>query len=1147
MLPNNLETKKCEFIISDKDDYKEILTWDEMKKCINRCTTVNAVDESIDVSYIVDVKCGWHKALDCELCYPYDVLKEKPIIQTSETSVVPIQRILLNKNIEGKKQGGKNKKNIDNNMPKVKSIDFFEKDEKGNYLFKDYLYQGHTVRGEHHFQYYIRTNHLFADIISNNIPVCINQSKKKFDALKEFENYCKQAKNNIQAQLKPLDCNFDDVVHIIISPSHFSSKMFCNAINKYVFDFKAHVISFDPLKEYRSSFETKYSNYAYFSEQIKEMCMEKAKISRRLFFYFVDDQIITGSNFYRITSLVKNLFNSKENNNSDNSLKVFEKWNGVFVVVNRNSNSTKYDYVDNIAFYYSLFDIAVPSVRSYADSCPMCKMRADAQMNAEKSILDCNAYHWIEKMSWLKLNTLSETKYNDIKIKKKNKKSYEELKDRKFRRFYCENEFHKNLSLHRNCENIQDILIRVIKNILDKNNQLQCEYLISCIKAISRPFIYYREDVKQPVLRILIGLTEGLLENKSKLKDLPGTLLLYKYDKNQYIDVEFRKKEEVYILLEILINCLASIDSNYLLKYDENGNNINEVCKIAELLDFVKTIFGSDSNKVLTFNPINLDDNYKYHSFYMTLLNAIKRIILGISGKYKSEKLEQILLMAEKNKIVQDYLKTHNEKNVKTSIFDLNLVQAIFLENSVDSIDKESFRKEFENEYNLIEKYKKIVNKICPDSKSISMQFLYYDEEMLGCEKFEVFIIDEEAQLQTIEEILVSNRQKESDNNIDPLAINADLKSIGYHFNGNKFLIKLHGYIEKDIEDERNDVKKSEKEVYLLIEFSEKVGDIKQRLSYIRDILKYRHALTSEIRSDIDSGAIKSAVQAAASKRFLHSKTLSDHGGVKDWETLMLIISKDIVGTTKDIRQKGYELLNVLMNEIISLGATYEILCEYFTGKEKGKIGDLKAGLSAGTQMNKNKSKDILLQYFIDKEQPSIKYNNKTYNLCNNNGYYYGNETLNLNFDIYPLLFPYDKCSSDNDEIGRISLLGLIIILESNADKYGKKESDDKVKKLIEIKTMENGYTITVENEYQTKSIDMVYMLSNLGVDVSDLIDNEKSNRAIAKERQSGKFTRLFLMKFLPRLTSTSGGRYSVVMESKKDRFKSVIKVNKEK
>lgn len=329
VLPNNLESDKCKFVINDKDDFKEILTWDDSKKWVNRRTIVKTVEKTIDVPYIVDVKCGWYNASDCKMCYPDDILKEKPIIQTSETSVVPIQRILLNK---------RNKHNDASDTIKVNSIDFFEKDKEGNFIFRDYLYYGHTVRGEHHFLYYIRTNHLFADIISDNIPKCVGPfGEENFNALKKFKDYCNQAKKNIEERLNKNKCSVDDAIHIIISPSHFSSKMFCNAINQYVFKYKAHVISFDPQKEYRSSFETKYSNYAYFLEQTKEIFEDRRVSKKKLFFYFVDDQIITGSNFYRMTSLIKNLFVQTEN------IKI---WNGVFVIVNRNSNSTKMDYTD---------------------------------------------------------------------------------------------------------------------------------------------------------------------------------------------------------------------------------------------------------------------------------------------------------------------------------------------------------------------------------------------------------------------------------------------------------------------------------------------------------------------------------------------------------------------------------------------------------------------------------------------------------------------------------------------------------------------------------------------------------------------------------------------------------------------------------
>lgn len=1139
-LPNNLKAEERVFEIEDKDDDKEWVEWNESEKWVIRHTVKRhdskEEEKVIKVPYIVDVKCGWYRAATCEMCYPADVNNEKPIIETSETSVVPVQRILLN-NTDKLKTGKGNKKDSDY---AVEPLDFFKKDADGNFVFKDYLYYGHTVRGEHHFLYYIRTNHLFADIISDKAPKGYGvPGKSKTTARELFKKYCDDARENIDARIIKDKCDPADAVHIIVSPSHFSSKMFCNAINEFVFKSKAHVISFDPQKEYRSSFETKYSNYAYFLKQVVEAEEEnKNEHKKKLYFYFVDDQIITGSSFYRMTSLIKNLFvkqkkdgvqkkgnNEQDDKNSEMFPESVRLWNGVFVVVSRNSKSTRRDYVDNIKAYYPLFNITVPSVRSYADSCPMCKMRADAENNVKKSVLDCNAHHWMEKVSWHKLNTLSEVKkrnenIEDIQLKDK-------LQSRRFRRFYCENELQKCLIGKGNGENIHDVLIKTVSDILQQNESRQCEYLISFVKALSRPFIYYREDVKPETLKILIGLTEGLL----KSKELTGcgyqwgskSIPLY----GELISVAFNDKYEVYILLEILINCLASIDSTYLLHFNRNGKNINEVCKVAELYDFVGKILGDEAYKVLTFKPEALGNGKEKHSFFMVLLNAVKRIILGISGEFKSEKLEKMLVEAEANPVVDDFVKNFVAEKGKTSIYDFSLVQAIYLENSVK---EKHFEAEIKNESDLTKKYWEIIRTLTDCSNKFKLQFLYYDCQLQEDKEngFDVFVIDKDATRESVvEDILKASEEKDieiikKDRLLDRLS------DIGFYNHKNKFLIKLHGYSEKDIEEEKADVDKGKKkpsnEVYLLVDFGKDEQNIKNQLTVIRNIMQYRNSLTDIIRSDIDSGAIKSAVQATGSKRFLSARSLSTHGGVNDWLTLMDSIFENVVSDDNATREKGYNLLSVLMNEIISLGASCEILSEYFCGTDMRMA---KNCFDSTTQPGKKTGKDIIKRYFIDKRQPSIFYDGKEYKLSDDE-YVCGSELLSeLSFKSYPKVFSLGESRpSDDDSIYQVLLLGLITIFMDNADKHGDKMDKVKVKKTVKINNDDNGYSISITNKKT--------MLTEGGSRYSSRLDPLKrktdwdeahGNQDESNSPKKGGFTDLFLTKFLPRLSNPSSNK----------------------
>lgn len=1146
VLPNGECSKnQCKFMIDEFNDKegrntKEYIQWNKQEKTVDHYFENDKGPENkTTIGYIVDVECKWERAALCSMCYPRDVSKEWPIIQTSETSVVPIQRIIRN-------VGGA-KKTL-SSTDKIPAIDFFQRDKDGKFLFRNYLYYGHTVRGEHHFLYYIRTNHLFADIIAGNII-----GDDDYNAFNVFDDYCRAIKNKIHEDIKNgsnggkdkkkggSECQ-DDVIHIIVSPSHFSSKMFCNAINKHVFDFKAHVMSFDPQKEYRSSFETKYSNYAYFVEQTQ------ANQNKKLCFYYVDDQIITGSNFYRMTSLIKNLLGVNYE---------WRGWQGIFVVVNRNSDSTKKDYIKDTEAFYPLINISVPSIRSYADSCPMCKMRADAEDNVKKSVLDCNALHWMEKMHWNKLHTLKEAKIKNEEL------NY--LKDRQFRRFYCENEIHKLLNEKNNGENIHDELVKKIAGIVSRNKKLQCEYLISCVKAISRPFIYYREDVKPVAMAIIVGLLEGLLINKEKFKSDNLRKAFPLYTKNKFkINVKFCDLQEIYSLLEILINSLAAIDSTYLLHYDSGAESFTGLCKIAELYDFVQSVFSPHGNELLKFkNVINSardkdgnDRFFEQRSFYRVLLNAVKRIILGISGEYKSRYIECAFDALEENEKVKIFIGNRG----KTTIYDFKLVQAIYLENSVVALELDD---NIKNEKNLTKKYKAIVDKLqnfggefdsSIDKKSeiTDIEFLYYDVDMQE-NGFDVYVIDEMSPKKSITELMnINDNISEEIENIKD-----NLQAIGYSIKSNKFLVKLNSYLESDIEKgEASD--KKEKYVCLLIDLDDSLS-MKRCLYIVRSIMQYRYSLTEIIRSDIDSGAIKASIQAAGSQRFLNDRRLSSHGGMVDWEKLFRAAYENLNDTSnRALKKIGYDTLNVLMNELISYGAACETLCEYF-GPNNFEKGD-----NAFTISTKEVGQsDILVQYLYDRQNDktlfgddnasghkyNITYEFKQYDYSEDNKVPSDNdEAQNYKYyphiKVYPELFNIDEDYLPQDKGGRIYqlfLIGVIDVFIRNALRHGQ-GCGDTVGITIEFRGNADNYAIFIRNKKKENSSTILSELFEFAE--SDELC-EIGNVDILSH--SGHFTKKYFIDFLSRKVGAEGrGKYSFKMNDLgKNGFETKINIQK--
>ncbi len=143
-----------------------------------------------------------------------------------------------------------------------------------------YLYYCHLNRGDNHYQYYIRTANFIQDQLSNNNKELFSW----FRFIKEKETISNK-----------------NTVNIIVSPSHFSNEAFVSAINQHVFEGKAYIINFDVKKEFRSSFEAKYSNYKVMFELALNDYPHFDKIVN---FYFIDDNIVTGDTYHRTKSLI---------------------------------------------------------------------------------------------------------------------------------------------------------------------------------------------------------------------------------------------------------------------------------------------------------------------------------------------------------------------------------------------------------------------------------------------------------------------------------------------------------------------------------------------------------------------------------------------------------------------------------------------------------------------------------------------------------------------------------------------------------------------------------------------------------------------------------------------------------------------------
>ncbi len=785
VLPYELEND-IEYCLND-DDLENI------KLISNKDNTLSLIFgkqnfEQINANYLVDIFCEWQLAKNCKWCF--DENQERPIITTNEASVIPIQMI-------GNINYAADSCNESN---KISKINFFQKDRNNKFLYCDYLYYNHIERDSHHFQYYIRTNSL--------IKAIINDENEKLDL------FCEQVSDIL------FENQNQNRIDVIIVPIHYSNAHFLNVIAKRVFKNSVEIIAFDPQKEYRSNFETKYSNYAY--------VIEASKSKTNIHFHFVDDQIITGNTFYHAKSFAKSLVRSAltESNENDIACKV-KVFDSIIVMLDRNSNSTKLNYINRIDNFFSLIDISIPSMRNHGDSCYLCLKSINAESIKKNSALYGMSKQWEEKENYHTVKTLQEAKTCFF--------VEAELKERKFRRFYCENLLWENLkndwSLDKNL--YFKIVNLVASEIANLKKAEQYEYMISFIKVMSKPYLYYRENIKKAVhaimLYIMFILNINYNVNPSTmlriLKKVPYGVHKDVYEKiteslvklsercinNKY----YKGKNYLYVMV---LSRLCAINSNHLLKY----RNIEHAL-----------MFYDEISK--KFTPCEKE---KIKPMSIHVASLIKLVTNGISGKFKAKELDSELKKAQ---IAPQYL---------------SIIQNIYLENlEADNVKSEEEKEDlFSDGVSTRQKYINVLKRLVPKS---SAWFMIKQDQSSNWFPLAENIINGEKRTSIFEDAILDSGE--------------DIC----------FTTKLVG-IKCYQSESANDI------VYLILQNPNNPNDPNKldfnSLNFIRSILKFRYTLYEKLEEDIHSGAIKELYQDGKwLDMFAQPKAVS-HGQSEDIE-----------------------------------------------------------------------------------------------------------------------------------------------------------------------------------------------------------------------------------------------------------------------
>lgn len=834
------------------------LYWDKDSKTI---TCNSSKKREFTARYLVDVDTEWQLAAKCEWCFPEDPLQEKPLITTDATSVIPVQRIGFSPRQKPKPE----------KIPlSLGASVLFKKKSDGTFYCQDYLYYNHVERGEHHFRYYIRTSKLFDYALGQQ----------------EFSDFC----NSIR---KSLSNNFENNVHIILAPHHFSNDRFPHEINRRVFDNMAHVISFDPRSEYRSNFETKYSNYAYVLEQIKRMNQgittgSPGEAPPKICIYYVDDEIIAGNTFSRTKSFVSSLMRkyADASLSTTNSYKIFS---AVITLIDRSSNSSKLNYIDSFENYHSFIHLSIPSLRNYGDACPLCKQIQEAKNVLANSCLNSTAQYWKEKEQHLQIRTLEEAR-NQIETESP------KIRHRHFVRLYCENLLWEHtMSLWTESEIISVYFTTIHKEIVNKRLEDQYEYLISFIKAISRPFLYNKEDGKKAALKLLLILLEKLLDAVPQKDNplCPDRLIVDCYNhcitkgllSGRSLKGSQKEKsipENIYIyerysLLCIVISCLSVVGSTYLLK----SEHIEKLCNHVDLLEPHFNRFNSKAD--------NRDEEL---GFYTVIVNNFKSLVCGVSGRNKSNWAEEGLWHLLNS--------TENPERI-------DLYKVLYLENIQESDESKNLAKRIrclikDEKPEVISKYQQlgqILSEAIERRATCTFHVAYGNQLIEMTEK-----ISSVARECVFSEIAEDH-----------------LEQIGYFEQEGQFWIVFQP--KKSLPNDINCV-------FLKLDFS---VDTKENYRDVRQLLILRAEILRIITADMETGALKAAIQAKAAESILLTDKTQSHGQSNDINRFFKLVFKQFESARRCSTEemcKAYEAINLFMNRCIAFGATKAAMKKYF-------------------------------------------------------------------------------------------------------------------------------------------------------------------------------------------------------------------------
>lgn len=503
-------------------------------------------NRGIYVDYFIEVYGSWSKASKCQCCFPKKSICEKPLIKTDITGLSPLTQL-------GQKKKWQQENSISKeNIKRIKSL-------------SDVLTYNHIKRGQNHYLYYFDTVTFFY---------------RNRDQITEWlESISLEEENKRRYSF-------------IVSPLHGTNAGFTEEVNKVLFHNTAHVIRLDFGKTYRSNFMQQFSYLQILYQNVAQSSLRDGW-ETEINFYFVDDEVVSGKTLIRAKSLIEGLFEGfmKVDNITVNSFKK------IFVLINRLSDASKHNYIDNIADYESYVNYSVSTIQNHDDFCFMCKLVERAK--GYKYMSATNEMY----AAWGKIQDKFSVK--DYTWAEQNKEyKQNKYKSRMLAAHYSEVAMW-NLSENAVSEEYFQVMLTKLfydrlykrngKIVLSENNR---EVFISLIKTLSRPFFVYRNNAKEAALHLLIAFSESFLGqsydalkhglasvisiDKLKIQKEMQSLWQFLYDWGRRMD------DSAYNLLLDLLEQLADMESGYIIRRD----NVVKVFRFYEMIADKK--FGKD-------------------------------------------------------------------------------------------------------------------------------------------------------------------------------------------------------------------------------------------------------------------------------------------------------------------------------------------------------------------------------------------------------------------------------------------------------------------------------------------------------------------------------------------------------------------------